>query len=107
MGSSNGNYQQIQQQMISYKKAYQAQQIKNQRLKQQLQQNNQMYSSQINSLKQDNQRQQYILLQQSMYHPINRLLSYPYSKNETIIPDAGTRYYHRNVIPEMMQILDD
>merc|ERR1712176_544809 len=62
--SANGNYQQIQQQMISYKKAYQAEQIKNQRLQQQLQQNNQMYSSQINSLKQDNQMQQYIMQQQ-------------------------------------------
>merc|ERR1712176_161086 len=62
--SSNGNHQQIQQQMISYKKAYQAEQIKNQRLQQQLQQNNQMYSSQINSLRQDNQMQQYIMQQQ-------------------------------------------
>merc|ERR1712113_463591 len=61
---SNGNYQQIQQEMIRYKKAYQAEQIKNQRLQQQLQQNSQMYSSQINSLKQDNQMQQYIMQQQ-------------------------------------------
>merc|ERR1712176_376675 len=78
--SSNGNYQQIQQQMISYKKAYQAEQIKNQRLQQQLQQNNQMYSSQINSLKQDNQMQQYIMQQQLQQQQIQQSMVYQYAQ---------------------------